>query len=217
MKYKDALKYDKRSFYKYYISLIKRKHPILFSFLPIKDYNSKIVKIDLFFLSFSIYYFINSFFFEEKVIHEIYEEKGIYNLIYFMPFILYSFIISHFIFIFIKYLSLSERNLCQIKSSSVIKANNLVLKVQRCLIIKYNCFYILSIIFLIFFWYKLSSFGAVYQNTQTFLIKNTMISFVFSLIFPFIFNLIPCIIRIYSLKKCKREFFYKMNRIIEVI
>ena len=217
MKYKDALKFDKRSFHNYYISLIKSKHPIFFSFLPIKDYNSKIVKIDLFFLSFSIYYFVNSIFFEEKVIHEIYEEKGIYNFIYLIPYILYSFIISHFIFIFIKYFSLSERNIYQIKSISAIKANDLILKVKRCIIIKYNCFYILSIFFLTFFWYKLSSFGAVYKNTQKYLIKNTMLSFVFSLINPFIFNLIPCIIRNYSLKNPKRECFYKINRILQLI
>ena len=56
--YKNALKYDKRTFYQYYISLIKAKHPITFSFVPIKDYNSKIVKISLFFI---ITYYLYSY------------------------------------------------------------------------------------------------------------------------------------------------------------
>ena len=49
LSYKEAIKYDKRSFIKYYTSLIKVKHPFIFSFCPIKDYNSLIIKIDLFF------------------------------------------------------------------------------------------------------------------------------------------------------------------------
>ena len=72
MDYEEALKYDKRNFLKYYISLIRTKHPIIFSFFPLKDYNSLIIKIDLFFLSFSIYSFVNCLFFNESIIHKIY-------------------------------------------------------------------------------------------------------------------------------------------------
>ena len=190
MNYKDALKLDKRTFKKYYISLIKTKHPIFFSFCPIKDYNSKIIKIDLFFLSFSIYYFINYFFFDEKVIHNIYKGKGLYNFIKLIPFILYSFIISNILIIFIKFFSLSERDICKIKNISTNKSNEIIDKVKRCIIIKYICFYMLCLLFLFLFWYILSSFGAVYQHTQVYLIKNALISFSFSLVFPFIFNLI---------------------------
>jgi hypothetical protein len=217
MPYKDALKLDKRSYFDYYISLIKTKHPIIFSFYPIKDYNSKIIKIDLFFLSFSIYYFINALFYNEKVIHKIYKEEGIYNFIYLITFILYSFIISHFIFIIIKYFSLSEKNICEVRYISIRKSDNSIYKVKRCITIKYICFYILGLLFLLLFWLSLASFGAVYQNTQVFLIKNTLISFVFSLIYPFIINFIPCFFRIYSLKKSNRECIYKINNIIQLI
>ena len=55
-------------------------------------------------------------------------------------------------------------------------------KVRKCLIIKYICFYIFGTFFLLFLWYYLSSFGAVYKNTQIYLIKNTLISVGFSLI-----------------------------------
>ena len=93
MEYKTALKYDKRTYFQYYFSLIKIKHPLLFLFLTNNDYNSIIIKIDLFFLSFSIYYFVNALFFNEKIIHQIYEDQGIYNFIYLIPFVIYSFII----------------------------------------------------------------------------------------------------------------------------
>ena len=213
MNFKDALIFDKRKFKHYYMSLLKTKHPILFSFYPIKDYNLKVIKIDLFFLSFSIYYFINYLFFNEKVIHNIYVNGGFY-IIYLIPFTFYAFIISNILIIFIKFFSLSERDIYKIKYISINKPNNIVYKIKRCIMIKYIFFYIFGLLFLFLFWYILSSFGAVYHNTQVYLIKNTLISFSFSLIYPFIINLIPGILRIYSLKS-KREFIYKINHVIQ--
>jgi len=218
LSYHDALKYDKRTFSSYYFSLIKIKHPLIFSFFPIKDYNSIIIRIDIFLLSFSLYYFFNALFFDESTIHKIYEDEGSYNFIYLIPFISYSFIISHTLTIIIKYFSLSERNICEIKNQKILEnAIDKVDKVRKFLINKYICFYISGTIFLLFFWYYLSSFGAVYKNTQIYLIKNTLISFGFSLLYPFIINILPCIIRIISLKKTNRKFLYKINRIIQLI
>ena len=220
LSYKKAIEYDKRNYINYYISLLLLKHPIIFSFCPRKDYNSIIIKIDLFFLSFSIYYFTNALFFNESTIHKIYEEGGIYNLVQLFPFISYSFIISHTLTIIIKYFSLSQRNIYEIKNEkSFIKANDKTSDVKRCIIIKYICFYVLGSLVLIFIWYYLSSFGAVYQNTQIYLIKNTLISYGFSLIYPFIINLVPGIFRLYSLKDStkKSECIYKISKIIQLI
>ena len=220
LSYKKAIEYDKRNYINYYISLLILKHPIIFSFCPRKDYNSIIIKIDLFFLSFSIFYFTNALFFNESTIHKIYEEGGIYNLVQLFPFISYSFIISHTLTIIIKYFSLSQRNIYEIKNEkSFIKANDKTSDVKRCIIIKYICFYVLGSLVLIFIWYYLSSFGAVYQNTQKYLIKNTLISYGFSLIYPFIINLIPGFFRLYSLKdkKKKRECICRIGKIIQLI
>ena len=60
--YQKALKYDKRTFFKYYMSLLFYKNPILFSFYPIIDYNIKIIKISIFVISFDIYFAVNTFF-----------------------------------------------------------------------------------------------------------------------------------------------------------
>ena len=218
LSYKDAVKYDKRKFINYYISLIKVKHPFIFSFCPIKDYNSLIIKIDLFFLSFSIYCFINCLFFDEKTIHKIYLDEGTYNFKYLIPYISYSFIISHTLITVIKHFSLSERNIGEIaKQKSLDKASDKAFQVKKCIRIKYICFFCLCILFLIFFWYYLSSFGAVYQNTQIYLIKNILISFSFSLIYPFIINIFPAILRIYSLKESNEECNFKFSKIIQFI
>ena len=181
------------------------------------DYNSRIVKIDLFFLSFCIYSFINCLFFDEKTIHKIYEDEGIYNFIYLIPYILYSFIISHTLFTVVKYFSLSEKNISEIKlEKSLDYSYEIRDKAQRCIKIKYICFYCLSILFLSFFWYYLSSFGAVYQNTQIYLIKNILISFVFSMMYPLVINLVPSFFRIYALSHDNIKL-YKLSRIIQFV
>ena len=218
MSSKDAIVYDKRNYFSYYIYLIRIKHPVIFAFCPIKDYNSKIIKIDLLILYFSLFYFFNALFFDETTIHKIYVDEGIYNFTYLIPFISYSFILSHILGTIIKYFSLSERNIGVLKYKYYIKNSfDNVEKVKRCLVIKYICFFISSILFLLFLWYYLSSFGAIYQNTQVYLIKNTIISFGFSLIYPFIINLLVGFFRLYSLKKHNREFFYKISKVMKFI
>ena len=216
--YKEAINYDKRSLCKYYISLIRIKQLFIFSFCPMKDYNSRIVKIDLFFLAFCIYCFINCLFFDEKTIHKIYEDEGSYNFVYLGPYSTYSFIISQTLFTFVKYFSLSDKNISEIKmEKSLDLSYDIRYKAEKCIKLKYTCFYILSILFLSFFWYYLSSFGAVYQNTQIYLIKNILISFAFSMLYPFVINLLPSILRIYSLNNKDNECIYKLSRIIQLV
>ena len=69
--YELAKKYDKRSFCVYYLSLIKTKHNLVFSFFRTNDYNSQIIKIDIFFVGFAIYYTVNALFFDDKTMHKL--------------------------------------------------------------------------------------------------------------------------------------------------
>ena len=218
LSYKEAKKYDKRLFLSYYFSLIRYKNIFIFAFFPLNDYNSRIIKIDLFFLNFCIYYFLNSLFFNKSTIHKIYKDKGIYNFNYFLPYILLSFIFSHIITIVIKYFSLSESNIIQIKREKTAdKAEIKVENVKKRLILKYICFFIFGTLFLLFLWYYLSSFGAVYKNTQVFLIINTIISFGFSLLFPFLISIIPGFLRFKSFSSNNKEYMYKISKIIQII
>ena len=112
---------------------------------------------------------------------------------------------------------LSDRNIFEIKNETSLKKKLKISdKVKRILIIKYICFYILGIIFLFFLWYYLSSFSAVYKNTQIFLIINTLICFIISLLFPFVVCGLPAILRNFSLKN-KKEFVYKISKFIHYI
>ena len=61
--YNLAIQYDKKTYFEYYISLLRIKNNLIFSFFPYKDYNSQIIKVDIIFISFSIYYAVNCQFF----------------------------------------------------------------------------------------------------------------------------------------------------------
>ena len=64
LKYEEALKFDKRNYFQYYISLLKYNNPLIFSFCICNDYNCQIIKIFFFFFSFSSDLTINALFFK---------------------------------------------------------------------------------------------------------------------------------------------------------
>ena len=199
--YEEAIKNDKISFCEIYLFLIKTKHILISPFYPIKDYNSKILKICYFFYSFALYYFVNALFFTDKTMHKIYEDEGVFNFIYILPQIIYSSLISTVINFCVNYLSLSEEKIIEIKREENFDLlNKKVPDIKKCLKIQFILFFIVSFIFLTLFWYYLACFGAIYKNTQIYLLKDTLISFSLSLLYPFIIYLVPAIFRITILK-----------------
>ena len=218
--YNEAIKFDKRTYVQYYFSLLKIKHLIIVSFFPSKDYNSRIIKIYLFFFSFSIYFTVNALFINDDTMHQLYESGGSYDFIYQIPQILYSSFISSILHSILRTLSLSERNILEIKQEKAIenldkKAN----EKKKTLFYKFMIFFIISIVFLLFFWYYVSCFCAIYSNTQIFLLKDSLISFSLSLLYPVGIYLIPGIFRIKALKAVKgdKESMYKFSKILQLI
>jgi hypothetical protein len=150
------------------------------------------------------------------MMHKIYESNGTLNLYYVLPQIIYSAIISSIIVSIIKKLSLTQDNILSIKhEKNKRKIKGKIIGIIKCLIIKYNCFFVLGILFLILFWYYVSCFCAMYKKTQIYLIKNALISYLISLIVPLFYYLIPGIFRISSLKK-PGECLYKLSQIFQL-
>ncbi len=83
--YNEALEIDRRTYVLCYLSLLKTKHLLIFSFYTNNDYNSKSIKISLFFFSFALHYTVNALFFSDSTMHQIYEDKGYFNFIYQIP------------------------------------------------------------------------------------------------------------------------------------
>ena len=108
LSYNLALKYDKRIFCQYYTSLIKTKHNLIFAFSNNNDYNSKIIKIDLFFIGYAIEYIVNALFYNDVTMHKIYKSKGEFDFEYQIPIIVYSALISMVLNTPLNFLSLSN-------------------------------------------------------------------------------------------------------------
>ena len=217
LNYKEAIIIDKRTYFQYYLSLLKRKHIIIFTFYTSNDYNSREIKICLFLFSFALYLTVNALFFNDSTMHKIYEDNGTFNFIYQLPQIVYSTLISSIINMIATFLSLSEKNILELKtkySTSETKQD-----VINKLIIKFILFFVLIYILLILFWYYLACFCAVYINTQIHLLKDTLISFGLYLLYPFGLCLVPGIIRIPSLaaKKSDKECLYNFSKMLQLI
>ena len=204
MEYNKARKFDQRSYIQIYISLLKIKNLFIFSFWPFKDYNSRIIKMFLFFFFFAIHFTFNALFFNDPTIHKIYEDKGSYNFIYQIPQILYSSLISGVANVIIKLLSLSQSDIIELKQYKSnknfdIKRKELLQKLN----IKFISFFIITFISLLFSLFYISCFCGIYENTQIQFIKDTIFSFLVSLLSPFWICLIPGILRIISLRNKK--------------
>ena len=186
LSYNGAIKIDKRTYFEYYLSLLRTKHLIIFSFWPAFDYNSQILKIFLFFFNFTLSFVVNALFFNDETMHKIYEDKGAFDFIYNIPQILLSSLISGFINGLMETLALTDSIFIGFKE--IINIKNIIIKKRKALKtikIKILLFFIITLLLLIFFWYYLACFCAVYKNTQLHLIKDAVISFGTSIITPF--------------------------------
>ena len=217
--YEKAKIYDKRTYLQYYLSLLRLKQLIIFSFCLSRDYNLKSVKINLFFLTFGLNLTVNALFFNDSTMHKIYTDEGSYNFLFQLPQIIYSLLISVFIKSILSLLSLTEKIIVEFKQKETSKFDlDEYKKFIYNIKIRIIFFYILEIIFLILFWYYISCFCALYRNTQIHLIKDTVTSFAFSLIYPFIVNFIPGILRLSAINNTdNKKYLYKISQYIQII
>ena len=211
LNYEDALKKDKRTFIQLYISLIKRKHLFIFSFILQNDFNSLILKIFLFFFTFTIYLIINALFYSDSTMHKIYVDQGKFDFTYQLPQMIYSLLISTILKLLLNFLGLYEEEIVELKKNKKNK-EKIFLKIKKKIII----FFIITYILLFLFWIYLGCFCYVYKNTQIHLLKDVISSFSISLITPFFVVLLPCFMRIYALKdkNGKRSVLYKISNIL---
>jgi len=214
LQYKDALKKDKRTFTQFYLSLLKTKHILIFSFFQLKDYNSQIIKIFIFFFTFYLNLIISAMFYSDSTMHKIYIDDGAFDFTYQLPQMIYSVIISSILLILLKYLGLYEQDLIEFK-----KGNKNKTKVLSYIKIKIIFFFILAYILLFSSWIYLGCFCVVYKNTQIHLIKDVLSSFSLSFITPFFVFLLPSVFRIVSLKNKNRKnsILFKISNFIQNI
>ena len=221
LNYKEALLIDKRTYLQYYIALIRKKQLIIFTFAPIDDYNLISLKIALFILSLATYIAVNIFFFSDYTMHKIYTDNGYSDFIVHLPQIVYASIISSIIDTILKLLCLSENKILSIKEIKKIKASSYkrVNDTKIYLRIKFIFFFLISFLLSIFYCYFMSCYCAVYHNTQIILIKDTLMSYGLSMLYPFGLCLIPGVFRIAALRAVNKDkkWLYKFSQLISFV
>jgi hypothetical protein len=212
-----ALIKDKRSYMQYYTSLLRTKHSIFYIFYT-KDYNSIIIKVSIQIFNLATLLSINSLFFNDSTMHKIYVDQGSFNLVYQLPQIFYSTIISAVLNTLIQLFGLTEDNILKYKDdkSPLLNSNQKYNKLITIIRVKFILFYILDFLLLFLYWYYVSCFCGIYRNTQIHLLKDSLFSFITSLITPFGIYLIPGIFRICALRR-KSKILYGFSKILQMI
>ena len=162
---------------------------------------------------------MNVFFFSDESMHKLYVNYGKYDFIQQIPQILYSVIISRLFEIFLCYLSLTDKPIYQIKNLMLKDSSKKTKFIYKCIYIKLLIFFIFTFIFILFYWYIVSAFCAVYKNTQTPFIKDWIFSFLLGNLLPFVIYLIPSSLRFFAIKKQKWKgsiYIYKLSDIIPI-
>ena len=218
LEYLIALELDNRKYLKIYWTLLKREHKILFTFFSWNDFNIFIIKLSKLFFLICTDMAFNVFFFSDDSMHDIYESGGDFDFFGQLTQMIYSTIISQLLEIFLNYLTMTDIHYYEIKEKKKeIVDNNMILSVINCIKYKIIAFYVFTFLLFFFYWYTVSSFCAVYQNTQKIFITDSVSSFLLGLMYPFILYLIPAGLRMLSLKakeKKNLKFIYMLSDVI---
>ena len=215
MEYDEAICNDQRTFIQIYWDLLSREHKIIFTFFICNDYNISYIKYSRFIFLFATDMAMNVFFFSDESMHKIFLNYGKYNFIQQIPQIVYTTIISQLIEVFLCYLSLTDKYIYQIKNFTDPNIKS-IMKILKCLNLKLIFFYIFTFIFFLFYWYTVTAFCSVYENTQITFLKDSLLSFLLGLLYPFVLYLIPAALRIFVLRhpKWNMKCIYKLSDII---
>ena len=215
MPYEEAVKYDHRSCFWVYLSLIKREHRIIFTFLVCRDYNLIPVKLSRFIFLLSTDMTMNVFFFSDSSMHKIFLNYGKYNFIQQIPQVIYSTIVSQIIEVFLCYLSLTDKHIYEIKNLKYNSKNKReIIDAFKCMKKKLFYYFLITFIFFLGYWYIVAVFCAVYTNTQIIFIKDSLISSLMGFVYPMILYLFPANFRVCALKCKNNNCLYKFSDFI---
>ena len=147
--------------------------------------------------------------------HKIYIDQGSFDIIYQLPQIIYSTLISAVLDFIINSLGLSESKILTIKDAKILEFTKIQKGIIKTLKIKFSFFYLIDFFLLIIFWYYVSCFCGIYKNTQIHLINDSLISFGTSLLSFFWMALFSGIFRILGLRK-KSKCCYVFSKFLQI-
>ena len=212
----DAIIFDKRTFLQMYWNQLKDKEGIINTFFDHDVLELIPIKSICFFLSAMLYFTLNALFYFEDLIAAEFNHKGPITVGYIfqnqIDRCIYAMLIGTVIDLVlacitgtkgrIKSLIRREKDPERFRDESV--------KIVKSLRTKILLFLIINFILTAFFWYYVSAFCYCYHNTQVNWLVGGVITWIFSLILPFIYCFLITLLRYIGLK-CKLETAYKIS------
>ena len=220
LEYDEACELDNRGFCKTYWSVLMREHTFLFTFFACTDYNLFYIKMERFLTLLCIEMTMNGLFFIHESMHRKYVEGEELTFAQKIPQILFTLIASHLIEVILCFLGMTDVHVYEIKSLPKLDQNkekvvNIMDKMKNKLV----WFFVFTFLLFLFNWYFISAFCAVYQNTQKIFLRDSGISFLISMIDPFIIYGCTTILRYISLFSCCKKklcCLYKLSDLIPI-
>ena len=163
---------------------------------------------------------MNGLFFVHESMHKKYTNGEDFTFIQKIPQLLFTLIVSHIIEVILCCLSMTDTHIYKIKAlpkekESGEKVIDIIDSMKRRLTI----FFILTFLLFLFYWYFISAFCAVYQNTQIIFLRDSGLSILTSFIDPFIIYGLTTLLRMISLCFCckkKLGCIYKLSDLIPI-
>ena len=100
-----------------YLSICKKEHAIIFTFIVHNDYNLFVTKLSLFAMGLILDFATNTLFFTDETMHSIYVNYGGYDFLTQIPITIYSLIITEVFDISFKGLVLTDNVIYKLKQS----------------------------------------------------------------------------------------------------
>jgi hypothetical protein len=204
--YESAIKYDNRDFWRIYYIVLLSKENILSTFFFKSSLETQSLRLSLFIFNYSCDMALNALFYFNQKISDKYHYEG-ENLFFFtlVNNLVISISSTLFCYILVKFFNLlisskdSFENVFRPQEEKMRKNKNYkinskkkkviyqnIIYIFRNLKIKIICYIIFEFILLLFFFYYITAFCEVYQSTQTSLISDSFISFLFSILLEFV-------------------------------
>ena len=199
--YEYALEYDNRDFWRIYYIFLLSKENILNTFFFKASLETQSLRLSLFIFTYSCDMALNALFYFNQKISDKYHYEGenlffftlVNNLVISISSTLFSYILVKFFNLLISSKD-SFENIFRPQEEKMRKNKNYrvnsknkkiiyqnIIDIFRILKIKIICYIMAEFALLLFFFYYITAFCEVYQSTQTSLISDSFVSFLFSI------------------------------------
>ena len=179
MDYEEAILHDNRTFLRIYWSFLLDSQIILETFCTDNYLDLFVIKLSFFIFNFQISFFLNALFYTDDYISDAYHNDGVLDFISGLPKVIYSFIATLITTNLLKMLSNSKTELIQVirrrkKYHNYLHIiNKKISKLKKKLIV----YFIFTFSLGLFFLYYITTFCAVYRNSQKYWFYGCLESF----------------------------------------